>query len=216
MENFVVLIGYSGHSYVVADIFYSQNQEIIAYCDTIKKDVNPYNLAYWGSEKDIAQKITNYKVFIAIGDNHIRRKIFEYLSKYLPHPFPSPEGGAKNLAVNAIHSTSYVAKNVNLGNNVMVGAKTVINPCVTVGNGVICNTSAVIEHECKLGDFCHIAPNATLCGNVEIGENSFVGAGAVVKQGVKVGKNVIIGAGTVIVKNIPDNVKVVGNPQRFL
>jgi sugar O-acyltransferase (sialic acid O-acetyltransferase NeuD family) len=210
MENSVVLIGYSGHSYVVIDIFQSQNQEIIAYCDTIKKDVNPYNLAYWGSEKDIeiAQKITDYNVFIAIGDNHIRRKIFEYLSNFV--------NTFNFLAINAIHSTSYVAKNVNLGNNVMVGAKTVINPCVTVGNGVICNTSAVIEHECKLGDFCHIAPNATLCGNVEIGENSFIGAGAVVKQGVKVGKNVIIGAGTVIVKNIPDNVKVVGNPQRIL
>jgi acetyltransferase-like isoleucine patch superfamily enzyme len=43
-----------------------------------------------------------------------------------------------------------------------------------------------------------------------------VGANSVIRQGITIGANVIIGAGTVVVKDIPDNVMVVGNPQKIL
>jgi acetyltransferase-like isoleucine patch superfamily enzyme len=49
-----------------------------------------------------------------------------------------------------------------------------------------------------------------------VGENSFVGAKSVIRENITIGKNVIIGAGSVVVKDIPDNVKVVGNPARFI
>ena len=98
----------------------------------------------------------------------------------------------------------------------MFAPRVVINPLVKIGNGVICNTACVIEHECIINDYVHIAPGAILCGNVTVGEGSFIGAGAVVKQGVTIGKNVIVGAGTVVIKDIVDNTKVIGNPQRII
>jgi acetyltransferase-like isoleucine patch superfamily enzyme len=36
----------------------------------------------------------------------------------------------------------------------------------------------------------------------------------VVKQGIRIGSNVIIGAGTIVIKDIGNEEKVVGNPQR--
>jgi acetyltransferase-like isoleucine patch superfamily enzyme len=48
-----------------------------------------------------------------------------------------------------------------------------------------------------------------------VGNNSFVGANAVIKQGISIGNNVMIGAGSVVLKNIPDNVTVMGVPAQI-
>lgn len=49
-----------------------------------------------------------------------------------------------------------------------------------------------------------------------IGDNVYLGANVCIIGDVKIGNNVIIGAGTVVVKDIPDNVVVVGNPARII
>ncbi len=201
----IAIIGYSGHSYVIIDIFESQKQTVVAYCEQNEKLNNPYHLTYLGSEKDdqVIETLKNYHYFIAIGNNYIRRKIYENLVKFLPLP------------TIAIHTQSFISRSVQLQAGTMVSSFVTINSQSQIGEGVILNTNSVIEHECKIGDFCHIAPSAVLCGSVEVGENSFVGANAVVKQGVKIGKNVVIGAGSVVTKDIPDDSNVVGI-NRFL
>jgi acetyltransferase-like isoleucine patch superfamily enzyme len=49
-----------------------------------------------------------------------------------------------------------------------------------------------------------------------VGECTWIGAGSVVKPGIKIGANSMIGVGSVVVKDIPDNVVVVGNPARII
>ena len=203
----IVLIGYSGHAFVVADIFETMKRKVIGYCDSVEKNENPYNLKYFGTENsEIGLKaLHHFDYFIAIGSNQIRRKIFEHLkSKVIALP------------INAVHKNSIVAKNAKLQSGVMIAAGATINPLAQIGNGVICNTGCIIEHENIIGDFAHIAPGTTLCGNVSIGENSFVGANSVVRQGISIGSNVVIGAGSVVVKNIPDNCLALGNPCRVI
>lgn len=199
------LIGYSGHAFVVYDIFCSQNQMVSAYCEVKPKEHNPFGLVYLGPETDANTQalLSSYRYFVAIGNNGIRAKVQSFLTATL-----------KQTPVNAIHAQAYVAVQVKLGDGVMVGAKAVVNPLSVIGNGVICNTGAVIEHECVVGDFAHIAPNATLCGNVTVGRGSFIGAGAVVKEGINIGNNTIVGAGAVVIRHVPDGTIVVGNPQR--
>jgi len=48
------------------------------------------------------------------------------------------------------------------------------------------------------------------------GELSFLGIGATIIQGIKIGKNVTIGAGSMVIKDIPDNVIVIGNPAKIM
>lgn len=202
----IVLIGYSGHAFVVADVFLSIQREIIAYCDKFAKQHNPYNLTYLGMEDSVSALTVLQKsdYFICIGDNTVRKSVYTHLSGYLPPP------------TNAIHASSVLSKKIELAHGIMIGAGVVVNTLAKIGNGVILNTACVIEHECNIGDFCHIAPKAVLCGNVKVGENSFIGAGAVIKQNVEIGENVVIGAGAVVINHIPDNTKVVGNPARLI
>jgi sugar O-acyltransferase (sialic acid O-acetyltransferase NeuD family) len=198
----VAIIGYSGHAYVIVDILLSQGRLVTAYCDSEEKERNPYHLTYLGTESEAIHKLKKYDVFVCIGHNGIREKVHFEMSRLLRNP------------MNAIHPSAVISSSVTMQDGVMIAANATINPLSEIGKGVICNTGCSIDHECVIGDFAHIAPNAVLCGNVKIGHGTFVGANAVIRQGITVGNNVIIGAGTVVIKDIPDNVTVIGNPQK--
>lgn len=201
MENNYIIIGYSGHAYVICDILLKNRIRIIGYCDRLKKEYNPFNLKYLGSEFDYI--FDDEEVFIAIGDNKIRKSIFQSLD-------------GKAALGDAYHPTSEIGYGVQLGAMTMLGANSVVNALAKLGNGVIINTGAIVEHECTLGDFVHIAPGAVLAGSVNIGDNSFIGAGAVVKQGVNICSDVIIGAGAIVVNSITEPGTYVGIPARKL
>lgn len=201
----MILIGYSGHAFVTYGIFTAAGKKITGYCDVAEKEYNPFNLPYFGSENSepALQSLKQNGFFIAIGDNGVRKKIYENLAQ-------------KNLLPgNAIHPSTVIDSSVTIAaHEVMIAAHVTINPLATIGTGVICNTGCIIEHECIVSEFAHIGPGAVLCGNVKIGSGTFVGANAVIKQGITVGKNVMIGAGAVVVKDVADGLTVVGVPAK--
>lgn len=203
----VILIGYSGHAFVACDIFASQAIDVKAYCDFKEKKHNPYNLAYLGVEnsEEALDQILRSSYFVSVGDNRIRKKLSQFLFSK-----------TKRKAITAIHNSAIISPLSKLENGVMIGPGGIVNSSSLVKTGVICNSQSVIEHDCEIGEYSHIGPGAVLCGNVTVGKNSFIGARTVVKEGVKIGNNVIVGAGTVVIRDIPDNFKVVGNPQRVI
>jgi serine acetyltransferase len=69
-----------------------------------------------------------------------------------------------------------------------------------------------IGYEGKISNFVLIGAGAVVCGNVSVGENSFIGAKSVIRENIGIGKNVTVRACLVVIRDIPDNVKVVGNP----
>lgn len=195
MSKEVVIIGYSGHSYVVIEIFLTMGRKIMGYCEKDIKPADPYHLEYLGNEKDskVRDMLKDYDLFVAIGDNVIRNKILNSLLDRGPN------------FVNAIHPSSLISDTAIIGDGVMIGANTIINSKANLGNGVICNSACIIEHECVIKDFSHIAPGAVLCGNVHIGENTLIGANAVIIPNIKIGNNTTIGAGTKITQDVDDN-----------
>jgi sugar O-acyltransferase (sialic acid O-acetyltransferase NeuD family) len=209
MNNPTIIIGYSGHAYVVLDILVSQHYPIIGYCDSTEKSYNPFNINYLGKESDegTLSILAENHYFVSIGDNYIRAKVLDKLTALFD-----------NAALNVIHAKAVCSNLIEWHpqGGILVAANATINPLVKIGKGVICNTSCSIDHECILGNYVHIAPNAVLCGNVKVGDNSFIGANSVIKQGIIIGKNAIIGAGSVILNNVPDNVTIVGNPGKII
>lgn len=204
MNKNAVIIGYSGHAFVVIESLIANGYTLNGYCDKKEKESNPFQLPYLGNEEDIntLNKLYNTNIFIGIGSNQIRADIFHKLEQ--------------NALVcpSLIHPSAIISSTAQLGQATVIMPGAVINAYAKLGAAVICNTSAVVEHECILGNYTHIAPGAILAGNVHIGQYSFVGANAVIKQGLKIGTNVIIGAGAVVLKDIPDNTIVYGNPAK--
>ena len=203
----MILIGYSGHSYVVHGIFDALGKKVTGYFDNEEKSTNPYQLKYLGKEtsQEAFAVLKNDEFFIAIGDNAIRQKIYENFAAQGCMP------------VNAVHpSASIDPRSILARHGIMISSHVSVNALSKIGNAVICNTGCIIEHECELGDFVHIGPGTVLCGNVTVGKGTFVGANSVVRQGVQIGKNCVIGAGAVVIKDVPDNTTVIGNPSRNL
>ena len=163
----MILIGYSGHSYVINGILHSLGLTPTGYCDKEEKDFNPFSLNYYNKEtsEEGLKALSNEKFFIAIGNNRARQRIYNSLAE-------------KNLfPVNVIHPSAIIDDTADIGDHgIMISAGVIINPLAAIGTGAICNTGCIIEHECVIGDFAHVGPGAVLCGNVYVGANSFVGA----------------------------------------
>jgi len=200
MKKKFSIIGYSGHSFVILDSAFKSKLDCKGYYERNKKEFNPFDIDYLGLENNI---VTNERIFISIGNNKIRRNIYEDLIKKDFITF-----------LNIIDPTSSVSKFafIKQDSSISLGVNSVINSLAKIEAGSIINTGAIIEHEVKIGKFSHVGPNAIICGDANIGENVFVGANAIVKQGVIIGDNSIIGAGSVVLNNIPANSTYVGNP----
>jgi sugar O-acyltransferase (sialic acid O-acetyltransferase NeuD family) len=202
----VILIGYSGHAYVVADIAIENHYEIIGYTDKSRVQNNPFNLHYAGyeNETDFFENNEDVKFIIGIGDNFVRERIYNLIT-------------SKNMVVTTlISNTASIAQSVKIESGTFINRNVSINALGKIGKNVILNTACIIEHECEISDSVHIAPGVVLAGNVFVGQRSFIGANSVIKQGVKIGKDVVVGAGTVVLYDIPDGKKIVGNPSKFI
>jgi sugar O-acyltransferase (sialic acid O-acetyltransferase NeuD family) len=205
-DNDIILVGYSGHSYVLIDSAVEKGFNILGYTENKIKNNNPFNLTYLGNEFDKnfdGWSLTN-SFIIGIGNNKTREKIYFFLKQK-----------NKNI-ISIVSKTSSISKNVKIGEGTFVNRNVTINSFSIVGENCILNTGCIIEHECKIGNSCHVGPGAVITGNVNIGDRTFVGANAVIKPGIKIGNDVIIGAGTVVVRDIEDRQKLVGNPGRIL
>jgi len=92
------------------------------------------------------------------------------------------------------------------------------NLLIDHGSGVVIGETAII------GDNCTIYQGVTLGGTGKekgkrhptIGNNVFIGSGAKILGNITIGNNVKIGANSVVLKDIPDNVTVVGIPAKII
>lgn len=201
MDN-IILIGAGGHSKVVQDIVLTTpNVKLSAILDdafthTIKKDDLIFaNTSYIN---EINQE--EFLFCIAIGNNHIRKKIFERLSIPL-----------KQYA-KLIHPSAVVSCSAKIGNGTVIMPNAVINAGTVVGNHCIVNTGSVIEHDNAIGSYVHVSPNTTLSGTVTVEDGTHIGAGATVIPGKSIGTWTTVGAGAVVIEDIGSYITAVGVP----
>lgn len=202
----VILLGYSGHGNYVAETSLELGINLKYYSDNIIAENNYFDLKYLGSESD--EKFQGWegtsKFILGIGNNIIRSRIGGLI-----------KSKNKDL-LNVIAKSSEMSKTVKIGEGNFISKNVAVNSFARIEDYTILNTGSVIEHDCYIKSGAHIGPGAVLAGNVTVGTNSFIGANSVIKQGVIIGENVMVGAGTVVLKNVPNNVTIVGNPGRIL
>jgi len=106
--------------------------------------------------------------------------------------------------------------NVILHNKVEIGNNTCIDRAV-LGSTILYENVKVdnlvhIAHGVKIGQNSVIIANAMVAGSVNLGQNTWIAPSASILNKVNVGNNAVIGLGTVVLKNVADNVVIVGNP----
>lgn len=141
---------------------------------------------------------------ISIGEPAVRRKVSERIAGC----------GVREIAVDLSRhfnpAFSTVGEGTLLHQDAYISVNAEIGRCCMINKGVL------VGHDCVVGDYCVLSPKVVLGGNVTIGENTFIGTGALLRNGLKIGKNVIIGMGAVVVKDLEDDIVVVGNPAKVI
>lgn len=202
----VGLIGQGGHSRVIKDIFLAaKGIEIIAYFDDRFEEEFIQSGVFYGPISAISSFVStqqDMKFVIAIGNNHIRKKIAERL-----------ELSEERYAI-AIHPSAIISNSAKVGFGTVVMPYAVINANTIIGNHSIINTGSVVEHDNKINAFSHISPNVTLTGGVEVEEGVHIGAGATVIPNKKIGGWTTVGAGATVIHDLPANCTAVGIPAK--
>jgi sugar O-acyltransferase (sialic acid O-acetyltransferase NeuD family) len=197
----IVIAGAGGHGAVVADIL---REEAVGFVDDNAElhGTSILGLPVLGPIASLPE-VGHDAIVVAIGDNRTRREVTERLV-----------AAGERLAT-AIHPFTSIAPSATLGEGSMICAGAIVLPRAVIGRGVIVNTKGSVDHDSVVGDFAHISVGATLGANVRIGDESFVALGASVISGRNVGARTIVGAGAVVVRDVPDDVTVLGVPARI-
>ena len=205
-SNQLVIVGAGAHSKVVIDVIEQEGKyKILGLVDSCFCD-NVLGYPVLGND-DMLQNLYDKgltKAFVAIGNNKLRAKLIRKV---------------KDIGfelVSAISPNAVVSRYAVIGNGTVIMPGTVINACVKIGEGCIINTNASVDHDCVVEDCVHIAPGCAISGSTVIGRGTFLGTGTKVIDRICIGKEVVAGAGTTIVKNIFDDVVVVGTPARIV
>jgi len=205
----VVVFGSGGQARVVAEILlHDKTKQLIGFVDPFTKNTKEkiFELPILGGYEVIPSLIKKgVKGFvIGVGDNKIREKRFNELKKRGLEP------------ITAIHPTANIAKEVKIGKGAVVAIGATIATKAIIGENVIINSGAIIEHDNVIEDHVHVAPGAALAGRVKVKSRALIGLRSVVKEFLTIGGKSIVGAGSVVVKDVPDNVVVVGVPAKKL
>lgn len=130
-------------------------------------------------------------VFVAVGDNATREKVYRRLRG---HDFPV-----------VIDPSAEVAPTVEMRHGTFVGPRAVISVGAELGKFVIVNARAGVGHDSKLGDFSQVCPGATLSGHTVVGEHAYLASNACTVPGVRIGARAKISAGLPVYANVGED-----------
>ncbi|MBM0637137.1 UDP-N-acetylbacillosamine N-acetyltransferase [Campylobacter sp. VicNov18] len=187
----IYIYGASGHGLVCEDVARSMGYKECIFLDDFK-----------GVGFD--PSLPKYDCFVAIGDNKIRKKIYEKLLK----------NGFK--IVNLIDKSALVSPSAIIKENagILIMPYAVVNAKAKIEKGVILNTSSVIEHECVVGEFSHVSVGAKCAGNVKIGKNCFLGINSCVLPNLTLADNSILGGGATLIRSEKEQGVFIGVPAK--
>jgi acetyltransferase-like isoleucine patch superfamily enzyme len=153
-----------------------------------------------------------------IGDNaHIRAHTVIYAGNKIGNDFQT--GNKANIR-----------EFNNIGNDVSIGALSVIEHHVTIEDHVRIHSQAFVPEYSILEHGAWIGPNAVLTNakfpkspNVKhelagpkVGRCAKIGANCTILPGIVIGENSLIGAGSVVTKDVQPGAIYAGNPAKFL
>ena len=200
----MIIAGAGGHALEVLDILRPLSLPAIAVYGEKITPLWPSALPSFSELSQVKEWLTKHQEFVlGVGAPVFRRKLYEAFTHL---------GGVHQALRGpySVISPTAQSASADILTSAFVGAE------VYLGKGVLVNVGAQIHHEVSVGDFSVINPGAVLLGACQLGEGCFIGAQATVLPGVKIGNNAIIGAGAVIIRDVPDDVTVVGVPGRIL
>lgn len=210
MEN-ILLFGGGLHTNYCIDIIKKEGKyNIIGIVDSIKEiGEELFGYKILGRQEQLNELILEYNIhggIITIGDNWSRKIVFESIINQDPN----------FKFVNAIHPSTIIGMNVEIGVGIVIMAGCIINPNSKVGNFCFFATGSQLEHDCNIHDFASISAGSITGGKVNIGKYSAIALGVIIMDRINIGENTVVGSGSLVTKDLPDNVLAYGSPAKII
>ena len=141
-----------------------------------------------GSVEKASKDHPGASVFVAVGDNAVRRKIYRELRG---HDFPA-----------LIDPSAQVSPTTEFKHGTFIACEAVVSVGTEIGKFVIINARAGVGHDSTVGDFANIAPGVSLSGHTTIGEDVMMGTNSCTAPGMTVGAGATVACGTPVLKNV--------------
>lgn len=186
--------------------------DIIGFIDDTKPKGKFGDTSILGNIDDLKYYLENnkdntFRYITAIGDIDFRIKIVNIIEDFK----------FKNISpISVIHPTASIGNDVSISDGVCIAPGAIITTNVKIGSHCIVNSNVSISHDCVIGDFVNLNPSVTLCGDVVVGNRCFIGAGAIIIDKITIGDGVTVGAGSVVIRDVKNNVTVVGVPAKLI
>ncbi|MBR1477393.1 MAG: acetyltransferase [Lachnospiraceae bacterium] len=147
----------------------------------------------------------DYWVVCAVGNAKTRKTIVEKIKGYRHLHFAT-----------VIDPDVKISERTKIGEGTIICVGSIITVDVEIGKHCIINLDCTIGHDAVLKDYVTLYPSVNVSGRVNIADKTEIGTGAHIIQGINIGSGVIIGAGATVIKDIEDEVTVVGNPAKVI
>lgn len=210
MEN-ILLFGGGLHTNYCIDIIKKEGKyNIVGIVDSVNdigKELFGYKVV--GRQEQLKELILQYNVqggLITIGDNWSRKIVFECIKNQIPD----------FKFVNAIHPSTIIGMNVEMGVGIVIMAGCIFSPNSKVGNFCFFATGAQLEHDCTIDEFASISAGSITGGKVNIGKYSAIALGVIIIDRLSIGENTVVGSGSLVTKDLPDNVLAYGSPAQII
>jgi len=146
-------------------------------------------------------KEKNVCAAIATQSGKVRKKIVEENSDFLNWE-------------TLIHPSANVSSTSTVGNGCVICANCSISIDSVIGNHCILNIGTTIGHDCAISDYVSFMSGTVISGHVLIKEGAYFGSNSTVIPSRKIGECSTVGAGSVVIRNVADNVTVMGVPAK--
>lgn len=158
------------------------------------------------SFKEFCSKFSAYdaEIVIAVGEPKYRQLLSEKIKS---------EGYKLG---NFICNNSIVSKYAKVGEGVIILPYARVQDSVILHNNVCVCDNSVVAHDSEIYENTVISANCVLSGNVLVESNVYCGLSSSVREKSKVGRNSILSMGAVIMRDVPENVIVMGNPAKVI
>ena len=117
--------------------------------------------------------------------------------------------------IKLIHPSAHVSSRCRIEDGSVISAGVVIAAGAQIGKHVLVNRGSLIGHHAEIGDFVTLGPGTNLGGNSRIGHRVYLGMGSIIRNNCRVGKKSVVAAGSVVVKDVPEQVQVMGVPAKI-
>ena len=199
----LVMIGGGGHARVLVDALQLDGRTVLGFTAPARTDPLAPGIDWLGDDEELERYEPATVELVngvgSIASTHARRNVFERLSR--THRFSK-----------VLHPAAIVAASVRTGQGVQCLAGSVLGPGVQLGDNVLVNTRSVVEHDSLVGGHAHVATGAVICGSCRIGERVHIGAAATIVQGVSIAPGTVVAAGAVVTRDVVDAALVAGVP----